>query len=143
MAETIPFENRLVVTRISGKTLLNALEHSASVRNKDSNGGFQQLSGIRVEYNYDMAEGHRVTSALVLCARCSVPFYSKLNETEYYNVIVTDFHLNGGDGFNMIEKQDPFTELLERDDKGALQQYLEGHNFIYTGMENRIVITKS
>ncbi|XP_017868238.1 PREDICTED: protein 5NUC-like isoform X1 [Drosophila arizonae] len=143
MADTIPFENRLLVTRISGKTLLNALEHSASVRNKDSNGGFQQLSGIRVEYNYDMPEGQRVTSALVLCAQCSVPSYSKLNETDFYNVIVTDFLLNGGDGFNLIEKQDQFTELLENDDKGALQQYLEGHSFIYTGMENRIVITKS
>lgn len=143
MADTIPFENRLLVTRISGKTLLNALEHSASVRNKDSNGGFQQLSGIRVEYNYDMPEGQRVTSALVLCAQCSVPSYNKLNETESYNIIVTDFLLNGGDGFNLIEKQDQFTELLENDDKGALQQYLEGHSFIYTGMENRIVITKS
>ncbi|XP_023172463.2 protein 5NUC-like [Drosophila hydei] len=143
MAETIPFENRLFVTRLSGKTLLNALEHSASVRNKDSNGGFQQLSGLRVEYNYDMAEGHQVTSVLVLCAECKVPSYSKLNESAYYNVVVPEFLMNGGDGFTLIEANNPFTELLGKDDKGALQQYLEGNNLVYTGVEGRIVITKS
>lgn len=143
MAETIPFENRLFVTRLSGKTLLNALEHSASVRNKDSNGGFQQLSGLRVEYNYDMAEGHQVTSVLVLCAECKVPSYSKLNESAYYNVVVPEFLMNGGDGFTLIEANNPFTEILGKDDKGALQQYLEGNNLVYTGVEGRIVITKS
>ncbi|XP_064542713.1 protein 5NUC-like isoform X2 [Drosophila montana] len=143
MAETIPFENRLFVTRITGKTLLNALELSASIRNRDSNGGFQQFSGIRVEYNYDMEEGHRVTSALIRCAECSVPSYLNLDESAYYKVVVPEFLLNGGDGFNLIESNDPFTELLEQDDKGALQQYLQGRHFVYPAIEGRIVIKKS
>ncbi|EDW61296.2 protein 5NUC [Drosophila virilis] len=143
MSETIPFENRLFVTRITGKTLLNALELSASIRNRDSNGGFQQLSGIRVEYNYDLEEGHRVTSALIRCAECSVPSYLNLNESAYYKVVVPEFLLNGGDGFHLIESKDPFTELLEQDDKGALQQYLQGTHFVYPALEGRIVIKKS
>ncbi|XP_030560611.1 protein 5NUC-like isoform X1 [Drosophila novamexicana] len=143
MSETIPFENRLFVTRITGKTLLNALELSASIRNRDSNGGFQQLSGIRVEYNYDMEEGHRVTSAQIRCAECSVPSYLNLNESAYYKAIVPEFLLNGGDGFQLIESNDPFTELLEHDDKGALQQYLQGTHFVYPAIEGRIVIKNS
>lgn len=143
MSETIPFENRLFVTRITGKTLLNALELSASIRNRDSNGGFQQLSGIRVEYNYDMEEGHRVTSAQIRCAECSVPSYLNLNESAYYKAIVPEFLLNGGDGFHLIESKDPFTELLEHDDKGALQQYLQGTHFVYPAIEGRIVIKNS
>ncbi|EDW01380.1 GH21403 [Drosophila grimshawi] len=140
MEETIPFENKLVMTRITGKTLLNALEHSATVRNTDSNGGFLQFAGIRVEYDYAKEEGQRVTSALVRCGECTVPEYSNLNATAYYKVVVPNFILNGGDGYTLTESVDPVTELLEKDDKGALQQYLESHSVVYPEVDGRIVI---
>ncbi|KAH8297418.1 hypothetical protein KR044_011477, partial [Drosophila immigrans] len=136
----LPFENNLYITRISGKTLKNALERSASIRNLDSNGGFLQFAGLRVEIDYDMEEGHRVVSALVRCAECNVPTYSRLNETVLYKVIVNEFILNGGDGYNLTEPVDPYTELLVKNDQFALGQYLEARHYVYPELEGRIVI---
>lgn len=136
----LPFENSLYITRISGKTLLNALERSAFIRNQDSNGGFLQFAGIRVQYDYDMEEGHRVVSALVRCAECNVPSYSHLNESAYYKVIVNEFLLNGGDGYNLKEEHEPYSELLLKNDQFALGQYLEARHFVYPENEGRIVI---
>lgn len=136
----LPFENSLYITRISGKTLRNALERSASIRNQDSNGGFLQFAGIRVEYNYDMEEGHRVASALVRCAECNVPTYRHLNDSAYYKVIVPEFLLNGGDGYNLTEVHEPYSELLVKNDQFALGQYLEARHYVYPENEGRIVI---
>ncbi|XP_030380125.1 protein 5NUC-like [Scaptodrosophila lebanonensis] len=134
----LPFENALHVTKISGKTLLNALEHSAAVRSQDSNGGFLQYSGVRVEYNYENPDGQRVLSAEVRCAQCEVPSYSILNETDYYNVIVTDFLLEGGDDFILTEEDNPGTILMEKNDQQALIQYLEQRHYVYPEVEGRI-----
>lgn len=140
IGDTIPFENRLFLTRITGKTLRNALEHSASVRKTDSNGGFLQVSGIHVEYDYSKEDGNRVTSALVRCAECHVPSYSHLNDTAFYNVIIPEFFLNGGDGYTLVDKQNRFTELLQKNDIDALEQYLQGRNFVHPEIEGRIFI---
>ncbi|XP_060656295.1 protein 5NUC-like isoform X1 [Drosophila nasuta] len=136
----LPFENNLYITRISGATLRSALERSASIRNQDSNGGFLQFAGLIIEYDYDMEEGHRVVSALVRCAECAVPTYSPLNETALYKVIVNEFILNGGDGYNLTEPIDPYTELLVKNDQFALGQYLEARHYVYPANEGRIVI---
>lgn len=140
IGDTIPFENRLFLTRITGKTLRNALEHSASVRRTDSNGGFLQVSGIHVEYDYSKEDGSRVTSALVRCAQCHVPSYSNLNDTASYNVIIPEFFLQGGDGYTLVEEQNRFTELLQKNDIEALEQYLHGRNFVHPEVEGRIRI---
>ncbi|ALC41076.1 veil, partial [Drosophila busckii] len=136
----LPFENALYITRISGKTLMAALERSAAIRNADSNGGFLQFSGINVVYDYDMEEGHHVVSAMVRCAECAVPIYSPLNETSYYKVVVSEFLLNGGDGYVMKEKDEPFTLLLKKNDQFAFAQYLEARHYVYPALEGRIVI---
>ncbi|XP_030554704.1 protein 5NUC-like [Drosophila novamexicana] len=136
----LPFENSLYITRITGKTLRAALERSALVRNTDSNGGFLQFAGVRVEYNYDREEGQRVVSALVRCAECSVPTYSNLNVSAYYKVIVSEFLLNGGDGYVLTEEHEPYSELLQKNDQFAFGQYLEARHYVYPEIEDRIVI---
>ncbi|XP_064542656.1 protein 5NUC-like [Drosophila montana] len=136
----LPFENSLYITRITGKTLRAALERSAYVRNLDSNGGFLQFAGVRVEYNYDKEEGQRVVSALVRCAECSVPAYSNLNVSAYYKVIVSEFLLNGGDGYVLTEEHEPYSELLEKNDQFAFGQYLEARHYVYPEIEDRIII---
>jgi len=141
--DTLPFENPLYLTRITGRTLRKALERSASKWNTDSSGGFMQFSGIRVEYDFDREDGNRVVSALVRCAECNVPSYSQLNETAFYNVIIPSFLFHGGDGFHLVEEQDPHSEVLQKDDKGALEQYLESRNFVYPQIEGRIIFRKS
>ncbi|KAH8400588.1 hypothetical protein KR222_007244 [Zaprionus bogoriensis] len=136
----LPFENDLFITRISGQTLLNALERSASIRNMDSNGGFLQFAGLRVEYNYDMEEGHQVVSALVRCAECSVPSYSALNVSAYYKVIVPEFLLDGGDGYTLKEEHESYTERLQTNDVFAFGNFLKARHYVYPENEGRIVI---
>ncbi|XP_037716893.1 protein 5NUC-like isoform X1 [Drosophila subpulchrella] len=136
----LPFENNLYITRILGKTLLAALEHSAAVRLQDSNGGFLQMSGLRCEYNYNNEQGKRVVFAQALCSNCSVPTYKSINETEFYKVIVPQFLLEGGDGYDLIEESDPFSESLERNDLNATMEYLKQRHFVYPEIEERIVI---
>ncbi|KAH8290199.1 hypothetical protein KR054_001014, partial [Drosophila jambulina] len=137
----LPFENNLYVVRISGKKLLAALEHSASVRLQDSNGGFLQMSGLRVEYNYNNDAGKRLVSAQALCSSCSVPTYRNVNETELYLVILPQFLLEGGDGYDLTEEEvDPWSLRLPRNELNATMEYLKQRHFVYPEIEDRIVI---
>lgn len=110
------------------------------MRNLDSNGGFLQFAGLRVQYNYDNEDGHRVVSALVRCAQCNVPSYSNLNISAHYNIIVSEFLLNGGDGYVLTEENEPYTELLQKNDQFAFGDYLEARHYVYPENEGRIVI---
>ncbi|XP_017836103.1 protein 5NUC-like [Drosophila busckii] len=144
IVDIMPFKLRLLVTRITGKTLLNILEHSAAVRTTDSKGGFLQFSGLQVVYDFGRAAGNRVVSVLVRCAECIAPSYSPLNTTAEYNIVVTDFLLRGGDGFVFSETPtETYTEFLQKGDQAALEQYFQDHNFVYPGIENRIIIRNS
>lgn len=73
---------------------------------------FKQL-GIRVTFNLDKPVGERVTSLSVRCAKCDGPRYFKVcphhDANTVYTVIITDYLLNGGDGFNVFpeEAKDP------------------------------------
>ncbi|KAH8400484.1 hypothetical protein KR222_001500, partial [Zaprionus bogoriensis] len=134
----LPFANDLFVTKISGKTLRNALERSAAVRNKDSDGAFLQVSGVHVIYDAEMPEGNRVVSVEVRCARCNVPSYSKLNDTEYYKVIVPQFIFEGGDGHVMTEESNPDSTRMQKTAFEAVAQYLQHRDFIYPEEEGRI-----
>ncbi|KAH8297415.1 hypothetical protein KR044_011476 [Drosophila immigrans] len=137
--DVLPFTNRLYLTRISGHTLRNALERSASLWGTDASGGFLQFSGIHVEFDFERAPGQRVVSASVLCAQCRIPSYSALNETKVYNIITHEFHVNGGDGYHLLETENPHTEVLQKGDVEALQQYLQHAPIIYPQLEERIV----
>ncbi|XP_026841210.1 protein 5NUC [Drosophila persimilis] len=136
----LPFENDLFVTRVTGKTLLAALEHSAGVRLLDSNGGFLQMSGLQVEYNYNNAEGQRLVSAQALCGDCIVPSYSRVNESANYFVIVPQFLLEGGDGYTFTEQSDPLSIRMQRNDIVSVIVYLTQRHYVYPEIQDRIVI---
>lgn len=134
----LPFENDVYITRISGKTIWNALEHSAAVRFKDSDGAFLQVSGLQVLYNSDMPEGSRVVSVEVRCASCTVPSYSPLNFTQYYKVILPQFLFEGGDGHIMTDEVHPEWIRMQKTVVEAVNQYLQHHSFVYPEVEGRI-----
>ncbi|XP_034651381.1 protein 5NUC [Drosophila subobscura] len=136
----LPFQNDLFITRLTGKTLLAALEHSATVRTHDSNGGFLQMSGLQVEYNYNNDEGHRLVSAQALCATCIVPKYSRVNESANYFVIVPQFLLEGGDGYTLTEESDPLSIRMKRNDIEVVADYLMQRHFVYPEIQDRILI---
>lgn len=134
----LPFENDLYVTRISGKILRDALEHSAASRFKDSDGAFLQVSGLHVVYNPDKPEGNRVESVQVRCADCPVPSYRNLNESSHYNVIVPQFLFGGGDGYVFIDQAINVTTRMRKTFVEAVRQYLHQQDPVYPDVEGRI-----
>lgn len=61
-------------------------------------GEFFQYSGMYVSFNLTQPSGSRVQSVQVRCAKCDVPRFYDLQENQTYNVIVTSFLTEGGDG---------------------------------------------
>lgn len=103
--ETIlPFENQLLTVNITGKLLLQVLEHSVERYSKsDGRGEFLQMSGIRVNYDLMKKPGGRVSSVAVLKPNSSVPHYERLDPNQKYGVIVSSFLFGGGDGYTMFK----------------------------------------
>ncbi|KAH8371557.1 hypothetical protein KR093_007996, partial [Drosophila rubida] len=143
LLSVLPFANDLYISRISGKAIRNALERSAAVRFKDSDGAFLQVSGLHVVYNPDLPEGKRVVSVDVRCAKCKIPTYSRLNESEYYQVIMPEFLFDGGDGHKLIDELNPVTTRMQKSVIEAVSLYLQTHDFVYPEVEGRILFRGS
>ena len=59
-------------------------------------------TGIRVAYNTDRAVGQRVQSVYIKCTHCAIPEYEELETDQVYGILMSDFMLYGGDGYDMI-----------------------------------------
>lgn len=100
--QVVPFHEKLILVRIPGKILRNALEHSVERYTKDR-GEFLQMSGMKVVYNLSRPAGKRVQSVQVRCAECNVPHFSDLDDRKIYGVVMTSFLYNGGDGYTIFK----------------------------------------
>lgn len=107
----LPFNNTLMVMKITGAGLLQAFEHAVTQYTTDR-GEFLQTSGAIVVYNMTKPPGSRVESVEVRCSECDVPSFSKLEPTRTYGAIVTNFLYEGGDGFSMFKVCVTLTNVL-------------------------------
>lgn len=130
------------MTKITGRTIRKALEHSAYLYNQDSNGGFLQVSGIKVTYDFCKPKNKRVMDVQVRCSDCIVPFYEPLDDKKMYTAIVPTFLLLGGDGHVFHERNTDVTkiDILKWNDAQALTNYVRQMGTIYNGVEGRITI---
>ncbi|EDW61288.1 protein 5NUC [Drosophila virilis] len=141
IATALPYGNTVSVTRIKGHDLVKALEYSAALRHTDSDGGFLQVSGLRLVINYNRPKGKRVTSINVLCADCRIPKYEPLERDKFYSVIVPSFILNGGDGHRHFKDPiEPELHRLKLIDREILTKYYQEHKIVYPMLESRITI---
>uniref|UniRef100_U5EW72 Apyrase n=1 Tax=Corethrella appendiculata TaxID=1370023 RepID=U5EW72_9DIPT len=100
LVTSIPFENTIDAFELQGKYLLEALEYSGREYGKAN---FLQFTGLKVTYNVSKSfNENRVVSVDVLCRRCRVPRYEKLNLTEIYRLIVPNWIGGGGNNFTMF-----------------------------------------
>ncbi|ADC51374.1 Protein ushA precursor (two S-layer domains, UDP-sugar hydrolase, 5'-nucleotidase) [Alkalihalophilus pseudofirmus OF4] len=90
---TLPFDNTLVRTMLTGEEILAALEHSVRVY-PEENGGFLHVSGLTFTFNPAQPAGSRVEEVFVNG--------EELNVSESYSVATNNFTAAGGDGFNMF-----------------------------------------
>ena len=59
--------------------------------------------GIRVVYNLLKPAGNRVVSLKVLCHKCCIPSYSPLEKNKEYSILLDDWLIRGGGGYNMFK----------------------------------------
>lgn len=143
IVKALPYGNHVVVSRITGQDLLNALEYSATLRHSKRDGGFLQVSGIRMVINYNLPKGMRITKIKVLCSHCRIPEYLPLQKQRHYWVIVPSFLVNGGDGYKYFkDATDPKIEELELIDREILTKYYKEHRVVYPMIEGRINIVE-
>lgn len=141
IATVLPFGDTISVARVKGVNLVKSLEHSASLRNSDSDGGFLQVSGLRLVLNFNRPKGKRVTSIYVLCADCEIPYYQPLDRHKYYGVILPTFLLNGGDGHKyFLEGSDEQRSTMHLIDREIVTKYFQEHKIVFPKREQRIII---
>ena len=64
--------------------------------------------GLRVVYDMCQPDYQRVHSVQVKCTKCTVPNYIEMEDEEVYKILINQYLLDGGDGFNMIVEDEAF-----------------------------------
>ncbi|SHK09279.1 5'-nucleotidase C-terminal domain-containing protein [Paramaledivibacter caminithermalis] len=105
--EIMPFDNTLVTMELSGKDLKKAIDHG--ILNPNITDG--QFSGLKVEYDKNKEFENRITS---IALEDGTP----LEMDKYYTVVINDFMLTGGDGYdfsnakNVVNTYIPIRDML-------------------------------
>jgi 2',3'-cyclic-nucleotide 2'-phosphodiesterase (5'-nucleotidase family) len=86
MYQVMPFDNRVVTLKLTGRQLREVVEHGVSGWQ-----GIIQVSGMRVSYNPVGAPGSRVSS-IDLGGH-------PLKDDKVYSIATSDFLVSGGDGY--------------------------------------------
>ncbi|CAO1320937.1 unnamed protein product [Diamesa hyperborea] len=137
----LPFVNKIVVVEVTGKELLEALEHSVFryTEGTDARGEFLQMSGAQVTYNLSRPPGSRIVSIKVLCSQCYVPELEAVDVTKVYKVLMQSILAAGADGFNKVLKN-PKTTDLQESDANVFMEYLKKKSPVHPAVEWRITI---
>ncbi|CAG2107041.1 unnamed protein product [Medioppia subpectinata] len=131
---TAPFGNPLGVLRTTGYSLWQILKHSAS---QYKLGGFLQVSGIRYEFDSRLPKGNRLKKVRVRCGDCQSPAYEDLDLSKTYSIAISEYLVNGGDNYTMINKTQ-FTPQKHLD-YDVIIDYVKKYSPIITGLEDRII----
>jgi 5'-nucleotidase / UDP-sugar diphosphatase len=89
----LPFGNTTVLTEVTGKQVLDALENGFS-KIEDGAGRFPQVSGLKIEADVTKPAGSRVVSVMV--------GDKPLDAAATYKLATNDFMLGGGDGYTSL-----------------------------------------
>uniref|UniRef100_A0A0B6ZWT7 5'-nucleotidase n=1 Tax=Arion vulgaris TaxID=1028688 RepID=A0A0B6ZWT7_9EUPU len=136
-----PFRNTIDLIEISGKTLVDMLEFSASKWNTvlgETFGGFLQVSGLQITFDIDRPIGERVVEVLVLCTKCLVPKLEFLDLNKAYKVLITSYISKGGERYSMLPGAIISSHAIGDLDTDLLLKYVKAHSPITTGLQNRI-----
>jgi 5'-nucleotidase len=134
IVELHPFGNVICTVAISGRLLLEALNHAVA-RLPAAAGQFPQVSGLKMRVDATRPAGNRVSEVIVQGQPLD------LNRT--YTVAIPDFMLLGGDGYRMFAGQ----KVVVGPEEGtlmavALERYIAAQPSLAPTIEGRIVINR-
>ncbi|GAD99970.1 2,3-cyclic-nucleotide 2-phosphodiesterase [Paecilomyces variotii No. 5] len=96
-----PFDNAFVVKKVSGSTLLEALENSVSDIHTD--GRFLQCSGLRLVASWKAQQGRRILEASFITSS-GTP--RRIEQTRKYTVAMVSFIASGFDGYTCFKDEE-------------------------------------
>ncbi|HAZ62035.1 MAG TPA: hypothetical protein DCZ72_00255 [Armatimonadetes bacterium] len=124
----LPFDNFMVKVNLTGAKIRECLEYST---NQYGDGGFLQVSGLRLHYR----DGVLVSALVGSDPATAVP----LDDAATYSVVMTDFLAIGGDGFPLAE--DPygpgFTGLEQR---ATFSTWASAQRDLNSALDGRVLV---
>jgi 2',3'-cyclic-nucleotide 2'-phosphodiesterase (5'-nucleotidase family) len=134
---TLPFGNTLATMTLTGAEVKTALEQSVSLA-PGLNGGFLQVSGLKIKYDSTKEAGNRVTSVEV---KNTDGNWEALNLTKNYVVATNAFTAKGGDSYKVFEKayKEGRVTDLGLTDWEVLREYVQELGVVNPAVEGRIV----
>ena len=129
-----PFGNVACKISVSGRVLLEALNHGVS-KLPGGAGQFPQLSGITMKVNPNAPTATRVTDVKINGR--------PLDLEKTYTVALPDYVMNGGDGYSMFPGQKVLVDAQSGDlVVEALEKYIAKKGTVAPSVEGRIVIAR-
>ena len=133
----LPFNNPIVKVEVSGKLLMQIIEHGVarSGPGEDNEPGrFPQISGLRFVYDASKPAGKRVVEAFISGKR--------VVEDTNYTIATSDFLVSrGGDGYTMLKEGRLLTDAATAPkDSDVFEKAIrsEPNSTIAPGLEDRI-----
>ena len=129
--EAFPFVNYVILVKMNGKMIKEALEQGLKGYPSLWNGGFPQVSGMTYTFDGAKPSGRRLVDAEIKG--------EPIDDDKEYTVATNDYLYQGGDGYGMIKKAELLynTGLLIKD---VFQEYVTTHKTINPVIEGRIII---
>ena len=143
LVRVIPFRNLLTLYRFRGDVLLAAFRRSvAGVTSSDEDlpGSFLQVSGFRVVFDSRLPEEDRLLGLQIRCGECIEPTYRDVDPDQWYDVILSDFLANGGDGYDMLTSESDGVEVVYEQgdlDSDMLSTYIGRHSPLWRDTEEQ------
>ena len=130
--ELYPFENKIIIAEINGKTLKNILNYSAKEL-PEGDGKFLQSNGL--EYTVKLGYKRNTVTKIKVNG-------APLDENKYYKVAVNDFMFNGGDGYKYFKyaKSSVNTGIYLDE---AVMDYIKSNTPLWIKITDKIHLIKS
>jgi 5'-nucleotidase / UDP-sugar diphosphatase len=94
--KVMPYPNEIIMVKLTGAEILEALTRSIQGTREDEDGGFLHVSGIKFKIKGKTVEDVTVAGAVI-------------DPVKIYSVTITDFMYSGGDGYKVFVDK-PFTK---------------------------------
>jgi 5'-nucleotidase/UDP-sugar diphosphatase len=114
----LPFDNYIVAITLTGKQIVEALEHGVSGI-EDAEGRFPQVAGLTFAYSPSAPKGSRIREVLIAG--------KPLDQGREYSVATNDFLAVGGDGYRSFAEAVKSSKTFS-----VIGGMLQGENVVYS-----------
>ncbi len=125
--EILPFKNKPVVVSYSEKEIVDAIKFAcSSFKNKDTKPGIMEVSGLEYKVNKN---GDLLSMTYIDKNGAKTPIdINNPREYKFYKTVINDFHAQGNDHYDMLNKFTEAERICEYDITGCVINCIQKHN---------------